>query len=769
MRRGTGLSAPSSGPSTTSGPGSQPATRGKRPVDELSSRAPRGTFEQPQPSLQRTLETQPRPLPPPNDLVAPQASPWRTKSPSYLRGKNPYGRILDNVEHPYRKRRTPAPGPPSQLGSNMGGRPRTSGSFKFVTRPTPPPAHERKVSVDGPPTPPPLPPARPPQKKFSVKDAKTFFETKASESREVTPFPPAGSAVTAKGASADSRIKQQAPKNGSVVRNTGGSDEARPAQETSTRRKVSSAALPIPRPPTEVAERRQSTQRTNPFIRAKADDVKPKVLVRTAIRMNTGERPARRRNSPRHSTEVAERSNSDSLYAAESTEPGHRGSTNVSMQPKPQAQSLGGVQRSVVQRDQLNNLYEAARTDSIHSEQPPASNETVRRHSIRKSHTAETDKASPSSDAEQTGQAHRSQTSNPVRRVAGPLDRVSATRTQEGSSRQDYFQERQHDTRRSRRQESRSAPIDQERDANESVQRSRRRSTMSEPEDLDVSFETHVHNFGEPLPTVEKLEEIAAKSLTHDGSSSNHSLTRQTSARAVNSSANVGIEEGYYSIEVPEHVDWRGGYGRRKTQDFGFPGARIKPRSTFRTYNAPLQNPGNWIKRACGHFSTISALEQREEAARLPCTQCRAISPPLPTTSKHHRSRRRAATDSSASSSQSFKKGSRGRRQHHSECISGDKCGDTFAQDLGYVIDSILEEHQNTLQNVINNIRFSQPNLAQLRRVSEDLINRCKSGASCTGACRNICQRPVCNHVYQPCQPVCQPCQPCQPVQQVCG
>ncbi|KAL5401249.1 hypothetical protein PMIN03_011676 [Paraphaeosphaeria minitans] len=740
MRRGTGLSAPSSGP-TTSGP----ATRGKRPIDELSARAPRGIIEQPQPSLLRTLESQSQPLPPPDSLAAPQTPSRRSKSPSYLKGKNPYGRILDNVEHPYRERRTPAPGPPSQLGSNMGGRPRTSGSFKFVTRPTPPPAPERKVSVDRPPTPPPLPPARPPQNMFSVKDAKTFFETKASESRKNSAFPTAGSAI-AEGASADSRIKQQLHKVGSGMRTTGGGEEARPAKET-TRREVSGAALPLPRPSTEVVERGKSTLRTNPFTRVKADDVKPKVVVRTATQTNTGERPARRRNSAVRSTEVAERSNSDSSYAAETSVLERTRSANVFTQPKPQAQPLKGVQRSV-QWNQLNDLSEAAGTDSIHSEQPSASDKTVRRHWIQKSSTAETDKVSPSNVSKQAGQAHRSQTSHHVRRFG------TATGNQGVTLRQDPVPERQPNTRRNRRQESRSAPIDQDSDANKSVQRSRRRSTVSEPEDVDIDLETHVHNFGEPQPTIEKLEEIAAKNLSHDGSSSNHSLTRRTSAQAIVMSVNDGVEEGYYYIEVPEHVDCRGGYGRRKTQDFGFPGARthIKPRSTFRAYKAPLQSPGNWIKRACGHFSTISAIEPREEAAKVPCSQCRATSLPIPTTSKHHRSRRRAAIDSSSSSSQRSKKGSRCRRQHHSECISGDKCGDTFAQDLGYVIDSILQEHQHTLQNVIDNMKFSQPNLAQLGRVSEDLGKRCKP------ACRNVCQRPVCNDV----------CQAYQPVQQVC-
>ncbi|KAJ4358559.1 uncharacterized protein N0V89_003143 [Didymosphaeria variabile] len=459
MRRGTGLSAPSSAPpSTNTGLRSQSATQEKRPVDELSARTPRGTIEQLQPSLQRTLESQPQPLPPPNNLSAPQTTPSRPKSPLYLTGKNPYGRILDNVEHPYRERRAPESGPPSQLGSNMGGRPRTSGSFRFVTRPTPPPAPERKVSVDGTPRPSSLPPARPPQKAVSVKDAKSLFETKASESRKAPPFPSARTATIAKDASTDSGIKQQPHKAGPVMRSTGSSEEARPAKERPTRREISSATLPIPRPQTEAAERRQSAQRTNPFTRAKADEVRPRLVMRTATGFDDGERPVRRRSSPKRSAKVAEWSNSKSLYAAETSASARRRSTSVSTEPKPQAKPLRGVQRSIVQRNRFDDLSagtRSTRASSAYPEHPLASDETVRRRSNRKSSTAESQKASPSTDPKRTGQAQLSRTGNAVRRFASQFDRGIAGKDQQRDSRQSPFTERQSHsatwTKRSRR------------------------------------------------------------------------------------------------------------------------------------------------------------------------------------------------------------------------------------------------------------------------------------------------------------------------------
>jgi hypothetical protein len=80
---------------------------------------------------------------------------------------------------------------------------------------------------------------------------------------------------------------------------------------------------------------------------------------------------------------------------------------------------------------------------------------------------------------------------------------------------------------------------------------------------------------------------------------------------------------------------------------------------------------------------------------------------------------------------------------------------------LGYIIDAILEEHTNTLQGVINNIRRSQPSLARLRRVSEDLVQRCQIGGVWSNP-RRTPHQPCC----QPCQPICQSV--CRPVQQVC-
>jgi hypothetical protein len=71
---------------------------------------------------------------------------------------------------------------------------------------------------------------------------------------------------------------------------------------------------------------------------------------------------------------------------------------------------------------------------------------------------------------------------------------------------------------------------------------------------------------------------------------------------------------------------------------------------------------------------------------------------------------------------------------------------------LGYIIDNILEEHANTLQSVISNIKNSQPSLNQLRRVSGDLVQRCRANSSCRQRCQSSCQKdddwlPLCPYI----------------------
>ncbi|KAF1913544.1 hypothetical protein BDU57DRAFT_558557 [Ampelomyces quisqualis] len=317
-----------------------------------------------------------------------------------------------------------------------------------------------------------------------------------------------------------------------------------------------------------------------------------------------------------------------------------------------------------------------------------------------------------------------------------------------------------------RRHRSLSAPLD---DATTSASPHGRRvkrtssKTPTAPQGLGAS--TYDGSVSESIHSETRIADTFAAGFSHDGSSEfEPNLSRRSTTQAGISTANMGVQPGYQNVEVPDHVDWRSAYGRRKTQDFGFPGARIKPRRTI-PMAKPIQDPGDWTRRSCGHFSHMGKSETRDSASQRPCQQCLTrFASPSQHSSRIRRTRKRAATDSSLSSSSKSSipyirvERRRKRRQHHSECCPTDKCGDTFAKDLGYIIDEILDEHSNSLQSVISNIKHSQPRLKQLRRVSEDLVQRCQEGGVCSSHRHASCQ-PSCQSSYVQ-QILCHPCQP---------
>ncbi|KAE8858320.1 hypothetical protein PTNB29_07535 [Pyrenophora teres f. teres] len=173
----------------------------------------------------------------------------------------------------------------------------------------------------------------------------------------------------------------------------------------------------------------------------------------------------------------------------------------------------------------------------------------------------------------------------------------------------------------------------------------RRFSKTSSP-----NFQLFRDRFGKHVDIRKRPEVNISKGLGYDGSHSPNLSRRNTTSGPV-PVVNTGIDALQQNKEVPGDVDNRQGYGRRMTQDFGFPGARTRPH---------------------------------------------------------------------------------------------DRCGDTFAEDLGQIIESILKDHASTLQDVIDNIKNSQPSLAKLQRASGELVQRCQP-ASCCVYSGNTCQLP-CEH-----------------------
>jgi hypothetical protein len=743
----------------TSSSASRATNTGSREQTQQPSttRTRQGRFEAPaqppgagEPPSSRRKSTNPPALTIPQQSGEPQPPSAGRKSPAYLQGKNPYGQVLDRIDHPYREPR--ADGPPSQAGASIEGRPRTSGSLEFKTRPRPqePDPEQSAPSSD------PRPPA-PGRRPMSVRTAKNFFDTKASQHPSAPPLPPSATAGSKRGP-----VPKRQPPSPSRVRS---------ARAPSPNKPRTPSPKPAPTTETEHADTGLLLSRLTgsgpidsalsviPFIQGTADQSGADAHKADQPSSNVGEA-----NSPNPGVGEADQ-HPPELICRKATPPtdvafpadeqsgvdfggevtGRRRSTNIFAHAPHDARPLGFERRAVdgsSALDAASNAPLIAVEESKSTDQRGTSEETVRRPSTRRSMpAAETPEAEVPNQLESQQQSRRPKSGRDIRRA--------------------FEEDKDFVPKRLPCRRSLSAPMTEGGSPSEG-----RGDCTANPS--STYFGRFRSMFGKPVDVRKRAEEIDSRGLSHDGSSSPSLSRRRTFSDPVRT-ADVGFEERYQSTEVPDDVDTRQGYGRRITQDFGYPGARIKRRTT-RT-KRPLQDPGHWVKRACGHFSYMGKGEHRDHAHERACRQCSTRAPPRETEpSRQHRTRRRAASDSTSSSSSSSKRsedasgGNRRRRQHHSECLPTDKCGDTFAKDLGHIIDSILEEHANTLQGVINNIKHSQPNLAQLRRVSEDLVKRRQVGGVCTNLCHAPCRPPCLQQIV--CQPVCQ-CQAiCPPV---CG
>jgi hypothetical protein len=184
MRRGYGQPI-SSSISHSTGPGArEPGQRTRQGRNDVRAQAESSSARR-EMSAQPCLSISQQPA---NNSPA---SPGR-KSPAYLEGKNPYGQILDSVDHSYRTPKALG-GAPSQAGATSESRPRTSGSFRFKTRPESKAEPKAEFTEPGPlPTP---QPRQSPIKPASVKAAKDFFEAKVSQVQSGPVFPPRGAAT----------------------------------------------------------------------------------------------------------------------------------------------------------------------------------------------------------------------------------------------------------------------------------------------------------------------------------------------------------------------------------------------------------------------------------------------------------------------------------------------------------------------------------------------------------------------------------------------
>jgi hypothetical protein len=361
-----------------------------RPSDNPQPPTVRGTGDSGQPHSTRRRKSLPRhDFTPQQDLSEPRPS--QPKSPAYLHGKNPYGQILENVDHPYRKPRTD--GPPSQIESSIERRPRTTGGSSFTTRPL---QSKSELPQLG---------ARQPQKPISVQAAKNFFETKAAEHGTGTRFPPPATATITKGVTANSQDKDRLPQTVSQPRPK--DEEARPAKHPSRTseqidvQREPKTTSPIPRPYSDATKRVDQPERTNPFKRQKPGSARPQFVIKSSTDSQNADNEIK---SLRHGAQghPVIKSPDDGLALGPSpdiSEEVHRRrrSTNVFTEPKQSSRSFAYGRRVVNEPGKLDELPNVARSavdekGSLRSGRQLLLEEPVRRRSTRRSvPTAESD------------------------------------------------------------------------------------------------------------------------------------------------------------------------------------------------------------------------------------------------------------------------------------------------------------------------------------------------------------------------------------------
>ncbi|RYO61123.1 hypothetical protein AA0116_g6173 [Alternaria tenuissima] len=648
----------------TSSSASRAANAGPREQSQQQSniRIRRGRFEAPatipgageakQPSLTTSRRKSINPIasPLPQSSREPQPFPAGRRSPAYLQGKNPYGQVLDRIEHPYRepKAETTIAVPSAQAGSSIGERSRASGPSDSKTR-----SRAYELERSDPIIAPSL--SRPPNVPQSVRSAKDFFETRASH------YP----------------------------------------------------STPLPPPSTIGVSRKSFAPKSQP----PSGECAPTITIGTAT-------------PPVDMTDYKEQYDHD----VEQESMGRRRSTNIFAGTPEDARPFGIDLQAASDSSAQECIPEGPLAGNVEQrlvDKSDSSDEVVRRLSTRSSVLAAETREAKNPDLQSQREGRRAKSGRNLRRTFEEDQGTSPKRLRRSGSYTASLAEIS---------DSSKEPID--------------RVAEWAP---STDTETSSQQFGKSVNVRRRAEEIVSRNLGHDGASDVSSSRRSTMSGPI-PTANIGVEEKYHEIEVPDDVDNRQGYGRRVTQDFGFPGARIKSHGTNRT-SKPLRDPGSWTKRACGHFSYMVKGEHRDHAQQKVCRQCSTRAPPpkqVPATQR--RERRRALSESSTSTASSSKPlkddicRKQRRRRHHSECIPYDKCGDAFADELGYIIDNILEEHANTLQSVISNIKNSQPSLNQLRRVSGDLVQRCRAKSSCRQRCQSSCQKdddwlPLCPYI----------------------
>ncbi|KAL1797012.1 hypothetical protein ACET3X_005552 [Alternaria dauci] len=472
--------------------------------------------------------------PPPQSSSESQPFPAGRKTPAYLQGRNPYGQVLDKVEHPYREPKgvTTTAVPPAQAGSGIETASRASGpsDSKPQSRAQEPERRDPKTA----------PSSSRPQIPKSVRSAKEYFEARASQYQSTSLVPP-----PATGASRKSFAPKIQPPNVFHEAPT-----HVPSPKVPSTPEVASPEVGLLLPSLmDFGDTNESVQSVIPPTRAAADEHAPTITVGRAT-------------SPMDMPENGEQYGQD----VEREPIGRRRSTN-NFVGTPQDVKPFGI-----------NLQAAS--DS--SAQAPIPEEPL----VGNGDQSLVDKPEPAAEAVRDLSTHSSVPAAETRAAEPPntQSQQEGRRAKSGRNLRRTFEEDQGAfPKRLRRSGSQTASLTETGSSSkESIDRVAEWSSSTDAK-------TSLYQSGKSINVRRRAAEISSRNLGHDGAS-DFSFSRRSTVSSPVPTANIGVEEKYHEIEVPDDVDNRQGYGRRVTQDFGFPGARIKSHGTNRT-SRPLQDP----------------------------------------------------------------------------------------------------------------------------------------------------------------------------------
>lgn len=488
----------------------------------------------------------------PSGLITPHQSdeshqsPAPRRPPAYLQGKNPYGQLLERVEHPY----WVAKAPTGTIDAPY------QADFNLVSRPDLEPfGSKQAVLISGTTSPP--TPTGPTPKQLSVQATRRFFETKSAE----CPSAPLSQLSRTVSDSKGWPVQKQR----SDVPGHEQGLQGRSSQRVQTSRSSSQS---------------QHIDQSHHADAVTLSTSEPPCLHIDEMQPVTGSRP--------------DLSGKCRKVAGTS---GHPISADCSKNPIETSEQLSiGHQTDVDYStiDDCPKLSALSLQTSVRSQSPEKLEKQLKQPIVHKFSTAARGK-----DVVLIDQATRKKNIESLDLV-GELENTTRSMVELPS-------------KRTRRGESRSTPVFRKMTDMGLYEghHLRRNLTHSSMEEGSKYVGTSQNS-----PSIrQRAERFAMAGLSHDGSGPHSDLVTHGADCVFFDPDDSGTWGEEMDIPVPDHVDSRSAYGRRRTQDFGYPGAHVKLGGTDRV-DRPVQYLERWAEYADEHFACIDGNDVQEHTGK---------------------------------------------------------------------------------------------------------------------------------------------------------